>query len=219
MTDQEESVPVETSSDVSVATPPVIDIEEYKPPVDMAAIPPKIKSNVAARKAVTELLELAESEPSFNGNMNQHFWKVMLDECIKRGASLPVDSKDKIKIEPLDDRKTRILLKERMESGQFLGMSVLTLIKKGHTAYLKDFATAPSRFQKQLLRLFARGDKNLLPQTKQAAKKEPKDKKEPIKKAARKASAVKAKGKKESTKAKKAPKAKKAKSKKGKKRS
>lgn len=187
MTDATEVAPKELTSEAPATIPMPSDaIEEYKPPIDESKIPPKIKSNVAARKAVTELLELAESEPTFCNNMNQHFWKVMLDECIKRGASLPVEAKSKVQLEPLDDRKTRILLKERMESGQFLGMSVGALLKKGQTAYLKDFATTPSRFQKQLLRLFARGDKNLTPQTKQAAKKEPKEKKEPMKKAARK---------------------------------
>lgn len=216
MLTKEELAPVEPTSETptDVQQPSALDVEEYKEPVNVEDIPPKIKANVAARKAVSELLELAETEPTFKDNMTPHFWKVMLDECIKRDAKLPVETKDKIKIEPLDDRKTRILLKEKMESGQFLGMSVGTLIKRKQTAYLKDFATAPSRFQKQLLRLFARGDKNLIPNKKQAAKKEPKDKKEPQKKSAepaQKPAKVETKGKKEKPDKKKAVKDKKAK--------
>lgn len=149
------------------------EMQDFKEPVDPKTIPKKVSQNVASRKAVDEILEMAMSEPSYKELMTDHFWEVLRDKAIAK-VGLPGAKKkevDKAKITPLDDDAARSFLREEMEDGQFIGKRVRDLIAKGHTDYLRAYAFSPTLFRKRLQRLFARGTKNLNPDESKKEKK------------------------------------------------
>lgn len=146
----------------------ISDLEEKKELPNPETISKETKDRVQnrkdVRKAVDDLLELAESEPTYNHLMNDYFWELIRDRAIAK-VGLPDSAKGQ-KIEvvlPLDDEHAREFLKERMDEGQFSGKRLSDLIAKGHTEYLLEFASGVDRFRRKLRRLLARGDKKLIP--------------------------------------------------------
>lgn len=154
--------------------------EEYEPPKEKIPedkIDPGLKANKHGREAAEELISMAESEPDFKQRMNKRFWETLRDISLKH-VQRPVNPPEPDEeIKPFDDAETRSFLKERMESGKFLDKAIVTVSKNREgIVYLRDFMTRPSRFQKRLQRWFARGEKNLFPDSKA---KPPANKKKP----------------------------------------
>ena len=163
MGSKEEKENVETQAAPETSSSPET-VEEYKEPV-VPSDDPKITANVAGSKAADALFEMAEGEPTFKDHMNKRFWEKVRDRAIKE-VGLPIQ-KPFQNFEPLDDDGVKSLLKMRMEDGQYLDKRVEHIAKtKAGLAYLEEYSTRPSRFQKKLLRWFARGTKKLFPGTK-----------------------------------------------------
>ena len=112
-----------------------------------------IEERVAARKMVTELVQMGEEVcQKWGDQAKEHFWSLMRDRGIME-VGLPPEAIEEIT--PMTDKRTEAFLKQKLPYGKYQGKTVKEVLRED-ARYLHWLSENPNDFQALLKQYLAR---------------------------------------------------------------